>query len=111
MTVLVGLQGAWNLKDVQFPAGSQIKSWAFTTLVDPNMLIPTGEMGTDTFLNVSCDFIMHAFLQDLTFTDLCSGFFNGSWIYFVFNRTWRPIQAAPRPALDTKVRSLHQALF
>lgn len=30
-----------------------ITSWAFTTLVSPEMLTPTGETGTDTFLNVS----------------------------------------------------------
>lgn len=46
------LQGSWNLRDVQFPAGSQIKSWAFTTLVDPSRLVPGGETGTDTFLSV-----------------------------------------------------------
>lgn len=45
-------QGSWNLRDVQFPAGSQIKSWAFTTLVDPSRLVPGGETGTDTFLSV-----------------------------------------------------------
>lgn len=43
-------QGSWNLRDVRFPAGSQIRSWAFTTLVDPQYLTNEGETGTMTFL-------------------------------------------------------------
>lgn len=46
-------QGSWNLRDVKFPAGSEIMSWAFTTLVPPEYLIADGPTGTDTFLHVS----------------------------------------------------------
>eukprot|EP00878_Enallax_costatus_P011253 GHUV01011750.1.p1 GENE.GHUV01011750.1~~GHUV01011750.1.p1 ORF type:complete len:582 (+),score=200.21 GHUV01011750.1:324-2069(+) len=45
-----GTRGSWNLRDVRFPAGCQIKSWAFTTLVDPQQLVNEGETGTMTFL-------------------------------------------------------------
>lgn len=44
------LQGSWNLRDVKFPNGSQIKSWAFITLVDPQYLVSDGPTGTNTFL-------------------------------------------------------------
>lgn len=44
-------QGSWNLRDVRFPGGSTIRSWAFTTLVDPRYLVADGPTGTDTFLD------------------------------------------------------------
>jgi eukaryotic translation initiation factor 2C len=45
-----GTRGSWNLRDVKFPAGVKITSWAFTTLVDPQRLVNDGETGTMQFL-------------------------------------------------------------
>jgi hypothetical protein len=45
------LQGSWNLRDVVFPSGSVIESWAFTSLVDPQYLVNDGPTGTNTFLS------------------------------------------------------------
>ncbi|KAF8058950.1 AGO1 [Scenedesmus sp. PABB004] len=45
-----GTRGSWNLREVRFPAGVVISSWAFCSLVDPQYLVPDGETGTQTFL-------------------------------------------------------------
>ncbi|WIA39818.1 hypothetical protein OEZ86_005871 [Tetradesmus obliquus] len=45
-----GTRGSWNLRDVVFPSGAVIESWAFTSLVDPQYLVNDGPTGTNTFL-------------------------------------------------------------
>lgn len=47
------LQGSWNLANVEFPSGTVINSWAFTTLMPPERLTPHGPTGTNTFLQVN----------------------------------------------------------
>jgi hypothetical protein len=46
------LQGSWNLRDVVFPSGSVIESWAFTSLVDPQYLTNDNtDMSVNWFLS------------------------------------------------------------
>jgi len=52
-----GTEGAWNLRDVRFPTGTVIESWAFVPLMSYNELVDSGPTGTETFIKDLVDML------------------------------------------------------